>query len=446
MLGVGFSLLSLMMCLGETWLVSVMMGLLSMVVLLMLGSWHLCLVKMSMGYGGDLLGMMLVMLSLWLLMLMVMASEGMFFYMSGKKNFYGIMVMMGILLSMFFWSENMLMFYVYFEGVLIPIFLMVTGYGYQPERLMAGLYMFFYTLFASLPLLVGMMWFEEQWGCLSFQVISLLESEVYGWWSVTFMLAFLVKMPMYFVHLWLPSAHVEAPVAGSMILAGVLLKLGGYGLYRFLFFSKSVIKMWGGYMVSVGLMGGLFVGLICLVQIDLKSLIAYSSVAHMGLVMAAIFSGSWGGYQGGFMMMVAHGLCSSGLFCLANILYERFSTRSMLLLSGMMGIFPGLSLWWFLFSTMNMAAPPGINMFGEVMILISVVSFMWWSVLVMMGGMFIAGAYSLWMYSCINHSEGWGLIMEEGMILEREYLLMFCHWFPLNLIIMKMDVVSLWVF
>jgi NADH-ubiquinone oxidoreductase chain 4 len=250
-----------------------------------------------------------------------------------------------LILYLTFRSTNLLFFYIYFEASLIPTLFLILGWGYQPERVQAGTYLLFYTLLASLPLLVGIFVFYDYFGSLFLPFLQ-------GWGYrncrlllyLVIILAFLVKIPIFLVHLWLPKAHVEAPVRGSMILAGVLLKLGGYGLVRVIRALSYKNITYSYFWVRISLVGGILVRLICLRQSDLKSLIAYSSVAHIGLALAGIITINYWGTCGGYTIMLAHGLCSSGLFCLANITYERLGSRSLLINKGLINLIPSLSL------------------------------------------------------------------------------------------------------
>nr|YP_009261961.1 NADH dehydrogenase subunit 4 [Tipula cockerelliana]AMN09076.1 NADH dehydrogenase subunit 4 [Tipula cockerelliana] len=352
--------------------------------------------------GCDILSYGLILLSVWVCVLMLMASEGIY----RKKNYWNFFLLIVlfslIFLYLTFSTMNLFLFYLFFESSLIPTLFLIMGWGYQPERLQAGVYLLFYTLFASLPLLVGVFYIYSEMMQLEFMMLSKDIFSVMLYLSLIF--AFLVKMPMFLVHLWLPKAHVEAPVSGSMILAGVLLKLGGYGILRVMPLIQEVNNTFSWYWVSISLVGGVLVSFICLRQTDLKSLIAYSSVAHMSIVLSgALTMTSWG-MSGAYVLMIAHGLCSSGLFCLANISYERMGSRSLFINKGMLNFMPSMALWWFLLSSCNMAAPPSLNLLGEISLLNSIVSWSWISMFMLALLSFFSAAYTLYLYS---YSQRW---------------------------------------
>nr|YP_009373411.1 NADH dehydrogenase subunit 4 [Neostylopyga rhombifolia]AQD17632.1 NADH dehydrogenase subunit 4 [Neostylopyga rhombifolia] len=399
--------------------------------------------NLSYMFGCDLISFGLVLLSLWICVLMIMASESVFRYNYYSNFFLFIIIMLTMMLYCTFSSLSMLSFYLFFEGSLIPTLFLILGWGYQPERLQAGIYLLFYTLLASLPLLVGMFYIYNFLGLL---YIPLLMSSmnINNLFYLCMIMAFLVSMPMFLVHLWLPSAHVEAPVSGSMILAGVLLKLGGYGLLRVFMILINFYKF--NYIwISISLVGGIIVSLICMRQTDLKSLIAYSSVAHMGIVIGGLMTLNYWGFCGSYILMIAHGLCSSGLFCLANISYERLGSRSLLINKGLMVFMPSMTMWWFLLSSCNMAAPPSLNLLGEISLFNSLVGWSWLSMNTLIFLSFFSAAYTLYLYSYSQHGMNYSGIYSCSLGFLREYLLLFLHWFPLNLLILNSDIVMFWL-
>nr|YP_010713850.1 NADH dehydrogenase subunit 4 [Aristaeopsis edwardsiana]WDD39070.1 NADH dehydrogenase subunit 4 [Aristaeopsis edwardsiana] len=389
--------------------------------------------------GMDSLSYILILLSFWITTLVVCSSQKIL----KDNNFPGLFLLVNIILLFFlvltFSSTDYLLFYISFESSLIPTLILILGWGYQPERLQAGIYMLFYTLFASLPLLVSLISFYKEGGSLTLG----LTSEVGGcgfvscvWYLVT-VFAFIVKLPMFLVHLWLPKAHVEAPVAGSMILAGVLLKLGGYGLIRVLPLFSEANKSLSWVWVSVSLVGGVVVSLMCLRQVDIKALIAYSSVAHMGLVLSGLVVFGWWGLNGAVVVMIGHGLCSSGLFCLANMVYERVGSRSLLISKGLMNFMPSMALWWFLLSAGNMAAPPTLNLLGEISLIVSVVCWSKISMVAISLLSFFSAAYTLYMFSLSQHGKYYSALFSCCSGKVREYLILMLHWLPLNALILK---------
>nr|QHD47947.1 NADH dehydrogenase subunit 4 [Neoperlops gressitti] len=394
--------------------------------------------------GCDVLSYGLIILSFWICGLMVTASESINRGGTHSGLFLALVVLLMMCLFSTFGALNLFVFYVFFESSLIPTLLLILGWGYQPERMQAGIYLLFYTLLASLPLLMGFFYLGDTWGSLSFHMNMVFEMSNLLLY-LALVMAFLVKMPMFLVHLWLPSAHVEAPVSGSMILAGVLLKLGGYGLLRVLRVLVVSGLMYNFLWVGVSLVGGVLVSLICLRQIDLKALIAYSSVAHMGIVLSGLFTMSNWGVCGAYMLMLGHGLCSSGLFCLANICYERTGSRSLMVNRGMMNFMPSMALWWFMLSACNMAAPPSLNLLSEISLLTSVVSWAWNSMIMLGVLSFLSAAYTLYLYACSQHGKMYSGVYSCLTGYTREYLLLAMHWVPLNFLILKTEFFMLWL-
>nr|URX54079.1 NADH dehydrogenase subunit 4 [Neotermes sp. 2 AB-2022a] len=394
-------------------------------------------------FGCDCISYGLILLSFWICVLMITASESIFrsSYYSGLFLFFVVLLI--IMLFCTFGSVGLFSFYLFFESSLIPTVFIILGWGYQPERLQAGIYLLFYTLLASLPMLVGIFYV---YGVMNSTSFFLLWGNNFfnGFFYFCMIFAFLVSMPMFLVHLWLPSAHVEAPVSGSMILAGVLLKLGGYGLLRIYSLLFNFFNL-GFIWISISLVGGFLVSLICMCQTDLSSLIAYSSVAHMGIVIGGIMTMNYWGFCGSYTLMIAHGLCSSGLFCLANISYERLGSRSLLISRGMLSLMPSMSFWWFMLSACNMSAPPSLNLLGEISLLNSLVSWSWVSMLLLVFLSFFSAAYTLYLFSYSQHGMFYSGIYSCSLGYSREFLLLFLHWFPLNFFILKGDFVMFWL-
>ena len=379
----------------------------------------------------DFPSLFLIVLTAWLSTLIVVVRVKVF----KSGTFFNLLIVLFLSLALRFRVTSLFLFYLFFEWSLLPIFLIILGWGYQPERLRASLLLFFYTLFASLPLLLVLLYWSQTAFITRFKdIILILTQRTTRFVTLRFItiLAFVVKFPIYFVHLWLPKAHVEAPVAGSIILAGVLLKLGGYGIIRLsafflhnpLIFSVGILTMWGG-----GVLGAL-----CLRIRDIKVIIAYSSVVHIRLVFIGVISYFSWGLNGAIVIMVAHGLCSSGMFAWANMVYERRHSRRLTLNKGLLTISPSFRFWWFLLIVRNFAGPFTLNLAGEIFLIINtmVCRNLFWVRIAFIS--FFSAGYSLLLYSSTQQGKAvaGNILGLERISLEQQVI--FAHVWPVYLI------------
>ena len=311
-----------------------------------------------------------------------------------------LMTLLLLFLVLFFFSSETFILYVIFELSVIPIFVIIIGWGYQSERVEASLNLMFYTVSASLPLLRGFICiyiysFSKRIIYREF-LVSINRSRFTNLLTFCLMAAFLVKLPIYGVHLWLPKAHVEAPVFGSIILAAILLKLGRFGIlvfFPFLFLDNVNI------FIRIRIIGGVLVRILCIRLVDLKIIIAYSSVSHIGCVLIPVILRRKFSTAGGMMLIIAHAVSSSAMFLISYNLYQINFSRSLLLTKGVLVFSRTISLIWFLILIINMAAPPTLNLLSEILVIARTIYQNKFNVFLLVLLILTGSAYTLIMYS-----------------------------------------------
>nr|AVP74421.1 NADH dehydrogenase subunit 4 [Imogine fafai] len=380
----------------------------------------------------DNMSTFLIILTLWITLLMSLAMSDA----KQKRKLLLCFSSLNFILVCAFISNSLLGFYIFFELSLIPTLIIILGWGVQPERIRAGSYLMLYTLVGSLPLLGTILYMDYHCGSVKifmpFIDIFFFSKWEYSFFCLLWIMAFLIKLPIYGVHLWLPKAHVEAPVAGSMVLAGVLLKLGAYGLVRSLKFIQLNLCFWSDFFFIWSLFTMCLVGFMCFRQCDLKSLVAYSSVAHMSLILAVCFSSDIIGINGVMGMLVSHGLCSSGLFFGVQCLYENSGSRSLYLNRGIISLSPLFCFFWFLLCVGNASAPPSLNLLSEFFLISSIVSYGGPISAIFCGlSVFMGGLFSIYLYVLICHGK-WSVLNNFWMPFSlRHYLILLLHVIPL---------------
>jgi len=311
-----------------------------------------------------------------------------------------ILIMSGLLNGVFAALDAML-FYVFFEATLIPMYLVIGVWG-GPNRVYAAVKFFLYTLLGSLLMLVAFLYLYEKSGG-SFSILDWHKLPLAMTPQIllfaAFFLAFAVKVPMWPVHTWLPDAHVEAPTGGSAVLAAILLKLGAYGFIRFsLPVLPDASHALAGFMITLSLIAVVYIGLVALVQTDMKKLIAYSSVAHMGFVTLGFFIFNAYGVEGALIQMVSHGFVSAAMFLCVGVMYDRMHSRNIADYGGVVNTMPKFASLMMLFAMANCGLPATSGFVGEFMVIMGALKYSFWIGLVAATTLISGAAYTLWMY------------------------------------------------
>ena len=347
--------------------------------------------------GIDGIALMLIMLTLFLMPICILASDSI---RERVPEYMACFLLMETLMVGVFAAQDLFLFYLFFEAGLIPMYLIIGIWG-GANRIYAAYKFFLYTLLGSLLMLVAMLWMVNFAGTTSIPALMATDfpPEAQTWLWLAFFASFAVKMPMWPVHTWLPDAHVQAPTAGSVILAGVLLKMGGYGFVRFslpMFPEASAQLVW--LVFALSMVAVVYTSLVALVQQDMKKLIAYSSVAHMAFVTIGLFAFNRQGIEGALIVMLSHGLVSGALFMCVGVIYDRLHTRDIDRYGGLSNNMPAYALLFMLFTMASIGLPGTSGFVGEFLALMGAYAANSWVALVATTGIILGAAYMLWLY------------------------------------------------
>ena len=360
--------------------------------------------NMSFSLGIDSISLMFIVLTTFVFPLCILSS-----WSNIKQNFKEYMItflIMESLLILVFCLLDLLLFYVFFESILIPMFLIVGVWGSRARKIRASYLLFFYTLFGSVFMLLAILLLFFETGTTDYQLLLLTSIAPYKqkllW--LAFFIAFASKIPMVPVHIWLPEAHVEAPTTGSVVLAGILLKLGSYGFIRFSLPLFPVASIYFTPLVyTLAVLGVVYTSLTAIRQTDLKRVIAYASIAHMNLIMLGLFSLNIQGVEGSIIQMISHGIVSSALFLCVGVIYDRHHTRIVKYYGGLVNTMPVFIVFFLIFMFANAALPGTCNFIGEILLFTGIFQDNIFVTIVSASGIILSAVYSLWLFNRIAY-------------------------------------------
>lgn len=384
----------------------------------------------------DNISWILIILRLWLILICLLSVE--------KNHIINYSLLLNLFfvllfrLIITFSLKNFLFFYFILELSFLPLFYIVLGWGYISDRFIAGYYLMFYTIVGSLPFLMIILYSILKLNITNFYIldlsIGLIKNRFFLFFL--FLFIFLIKFPLYGLHLWLLKAHVEAPVFGSIILAGIILKLGGYGIWRFYrIWSLNILGK--EFFIFWGVWGGILISYICIIRNDVKLLVASSSVVHIRFCICCFFLLTNFSSKSRVLIIVGHGLCSSGLFYFCNIFYCVFSRRRLTVSKGLIIISPPFVLFWGLFCLGNIACPPTINLLSELMIISSLLCFEKSLFFVIFFLSFFSSCYRLYLFYIFSFDNNYLRYFNFRLLNINSLNISILHLLPLNLLIIS---------